>query len=154
MARNWRWPSLWQHARNWINPIITVKVKVAQLCLTLCDHMDYTVYGILQARILDWVDFPFSRGSSQLRGWTHIYCKGLASRIYQELLQVNKHKSHNAITIWAMAFNMYFSKKDILTTNKKMKWCSASLVTWKWNQNHLRTTSMTIIRKTKTSQDR
>ena len=41
-----------------------VKVKVAQSCLTLCDPMDYTVHGILQARILEWVAFPFSRGSS------------------------------------------------------------------------------------------
>ena len=41
------------------------KVKVAQLCPTLCDPMDYTVHGILQARILEWVAFPFSRGSSQ-----------------------------------------------------------------------------------------
>ena len=41
------------------------KVKVAQLCLTLCDPMDYRVHGILQARILEWVTFPFSRGSSQ-----------------------------------------------------------------------------------------
>ena len=39
-----------------------VKVKVAQSCLTLCDPMDYTVHGILQARILEWVAFPFSRG--------------------------------------------------------------------------------------------
>ena len=43
------------------------KVKVAQSCLTLCDPMDYTVHGILQARILEWVAFPFSRGSSQPR---------------------------------------------------------------------------------------
>ena len=42
------------------------KVKVAQLCLTLCDPMDCTVRGILQTRILEWVAFPFSRGSSQL----------------------------------------------------------------------------------------
>ena len=41
-----------------------VKVKVAQSCLTLCDLMDYTVYGILQARILEWIAFPFSSGSS------------------------------------------------------------------------------------------
>ena len=35
-------------------PVITiVVVKVAQSCLTLCDHMDYTVHGILQARILE-----------------------------------------------------------------------------------------------------
>ena len=44
-----------------------VKVKVAQSCLTLCDPMDYIVLGILQARILGWVAFPFSRGSSQSR---------------------------------------------------------------------------------------
>ena len=46
---------------------ISHKVKVAQLCPTLCDTMDYTVHGILQARILEWVAFPFSRGSSQPR---------------------------------------------------------------------------------------
>ena len=34
------------------------KVKVTQLCLTLCDPMGYTVHGILQARILEWVSFP------------------------------------------------------------------------------------------------
>ena len=44
-----------------------VKVEVTQLCLTLCDPIDYIVYGILQARILEWVAFPFSRGSSQPR---------------------------------------------------------------------------------------
>ena len=40
-------------------------VKVTQLCQTLWDPMDYTVHGILQSRILEWVAFPFSRGSSQ-----------------------------------------------------------------------------------------
>ena len=44
-----------------------MKVKVAQLCLTLCQPMDYTVHGILQARILEWVAFPFAMGSSQPR---------------------------------------------------------------------------------------
>ena len=44
-----------------------MKLKVAQLCLTLCDPMDYTVHGILQARILEWLAFPFSGGSSQPR---------------------------------------------------------------------------------------
>ena len=44
-----------------------MKVKVTQSCLTLCHPMDYTVHGILQARILEWVAFPFSRGSSQPR---------------------------------------------------------------------------------------
>ena len=49
-----------------------VKVKVAQTCPTLCDPMEYTVQGILQARILEWVAFPFSRGSSQPRDWIQV----------------------------------------------------------------------------------
>ena len=40
------------------------RVKATQLCPTLCDPMDYTVHGILQARILEWAAFLFSRGSS------------------------------------------------------------------------------------------
>ena len=38
-----------------------IKVKVTQSCPTLCDTGDYTVHGILQARILEWGAFPFSR---------------------------------------------------------------------------------------------
>ena len=41
--------------------IMKVKVKVAQSCPTLWDPIDYTVHGILQARILEWVAVPFSR---------------------------------------------------------------------------------------------
>ena len=49
-------------------------MEVAQLCPTLCDPMDYTVHGILQARILEWVAILFSRGSSQPRDRTQISC--------------------------------------------------------------------------------
>ena len=48
--------------------------RIAQLCLILCDPMDYTIHGILQARILEWVAFPFSRGSSQPKDQTQISC--------------------------------------------------------------------------------
>ena len=41
-----------------INLVLKVKVLVAQWCLTLCDPMDYTFHGILQARILEWVAIP------------------------------------------------------------------------------------------------
>ena len=50
----------------------SVKVKVAQSCPTLCDPMDYTIHGILQARILEWVAIPFSRGSSWPRDQTQV----------------------------------------------------------------------------------
>ena len=51
-----------------------MKVKVAQLCLTLCDPMDCIVHGILQPQILEWVAFPFSRGSSQPKDRTGVSC--------------------------------------------------------------------------------
>ena len=57
-----------------------VKVKVTQSYPTLCYPMDYTVHGILQARILEWVAFPFSRGSSQPRDQTQVSC--IAGRFF------------------------------------------------------------------------
>ena len=59
-------------AQNFLLKSSRVKVKVAQYCPTLCHPMDYTVHGILQARILKWVAFPFSRGSSQPRDRTQV----------------------------------------------------------------------------------
>ena len=44
-----------------------MKVKLTQSCLTFCNSMNYTVHGILQVRILQWVAIPFFRGSSQPR---------------------------------------------------------------------------------------
>ena len=58
--------------------IYSVKVKVAQLCPTLCNPMDWIVHGILEARILEWIAFPFSRGSSKSWDWTQVSC--IASR--------------------------------------------------------------------------
>ena len=49
-----------------------VKVKVAQSYPTLCDPVDYAVHGILQARLLEWVAFPFTRASSQPRDQTQV----------------------------------------------------------------------------------
>ena len=51
-----------------------MKVKVAQSCLTLCDRMDYTVLGFSRPeRMLEWVAFPFSWGSSQPRDQTQVF---------------------------------------------------------------------------------
>ena len=52
-------------------------MEVTHLCLTLCDPIDYTVHGIFQARILEWVAVPFSRGSSQPGGsnWGFLHCR-------------------------------------------------------------------------------
>ena len=66
-------PFPWDHPNPGIEPIslpwqvntLKVKVKVTQSCPTLCNPMDYTIHGILQARIPEWVAIPSSRGSSQ-----------------------------------------------------------------------------------------
>ena len=56
-------------------------ILVIQLCPTLRDPMDYSLpgssaHGTLQARILEWVTIPFSRGSSWSRDWTQVSCTG------------------------------------------------------------------------------
>ena len=47
--------------------VLISEVKVSQSCPILCNPMYYTIHGILQAIILEWIAFPFSRGSSQPR---------------------------------------------------------------------------------------
>ena len=66
-------------------------VKVAQSCLTLCDPMDYTIHGILQVRIPEWVAFPFSRGSLQPMDRTQV------SRIAGRLFTSWATQQHNYI---------------------------------------------------------
>ena len=75
-----------------------LKVKVSQSCLTLCHPMDYTVHGILQVRILEWVAFPFSSGSSWPRNRTRVSC--IAGRFFtnwamREALIPHIFKSYN-----------------------------------------------------------
>jgi len=55
-------------------------MKVTQSCLTICDPKNCIVPGILQARILEWAPFPFSRVSSQCRDWTQVSC--IAGRFF------------------------------------------------------------------------
>ena len=62
-----------------------VKVLIAQLCLTLCNHVDYSppgssVHGILQARILEWVAILFSRGCFWPEDRTWVSC--IAGRFF------------------------------------------------------------------------
>ena len=65
--------------------IIFCVVLVAQSCLTLCNPLDYSppgssVHEILQARILERVAIPFSKGSSQPRDQTEVSC--IAGRFF------------------------------------------------------------------------
>ena len=80
------------------------KSEVAQLCLTLCDPMDCSlpgssIHGIFQATVLEWVAISFSRGSSQPRDQTQVFC--IAGR-------------HFTIwaTWWVVVFNEMMSVKN------------------------------------------
>ena len=81
--------------------------------------MDYTVHGILQARILEWVAFPFSRGSSQPKDWTQV--SRIAGRFFSSWATVH---------VWGY---WYFSQQSwselVLHTAWHFTWCTLH-VSW------------------------
>ena len=106
-------------------------VLVAQLCPTLwkpteCSPQGSSVHGILQARILEWIAIPFSRGFSWPRDWTLVSC--IAGRFFTvwamgNILKKKKipHKwllfliqrtllpvSHTTVLQWYLCFYMVF----------------------------------------------
>ena len=61
--------------------------------------MDYTIHGLLQARILEWVAVPFSRGSSQPRNWNRVSCIAGGCRLWSIQL-TNWITSFSAFSLW------------------------------------------------------
>ena len=67
------WNDLWKaFYYYWYLRIVFEGEHLKESCPILCEPKDYTVHGILQARILERVAFPFSRGSSQPRDGTQV----------------------------------------------------------------------------------
>ena len=100
--------------------------SVVQLCVTLCDSMDYSspgssAHGFLQARILEWVAIPFSKRFSLHKDWTRVSC--IVSRFFTIwitcylIISVCKVLSvmSNSATIWTIAhqtpLSMGFSRQ-------------------------------------------
>ena len=89
-----------------------LKVLVAQLCLTPWDPMDWSpqgssVHGILQARILEWVAIPFSKGSSQPRVWTQV--SHIAGRFFTVWATREAKKEGSLATINPLFASITFS---------------------------------------------
>ena len=102
-------------------------VKVTQSCATLCDLMDYTVHGFLQARILEWVAVPFSKASSQPRDWAQVSC--IAGRFFFNWAIREAHKSLHQI--WKKHWHIFNRNWQLTSANSV--YCafnSCSLLFW------------------------
>ena len=88
------------------------QVRKCQLLshVQLCNPVDHTVHGILQARILEWGVFPFSRESSRPRNWTRLSCT--AGRFFTTELSGKPYTSL-----------FYWKKKHILSSPRHKHFC-------------------------------
>ena len=94
-------PLSWHLSSHALNPWVSWEhAKSLQSCPTLCDPMDCSspgssVHGILQARILEWVAVPSSRGSSPPRVWTRIsYVSCIGRRVLLPRVSPGKPRLH------------------------------------------------------------
>ena len=90
ISKKWHWSWGWNMC-----------AKPLQSCPTLCDPMDYilldfSVHGILQARILEWVAMPFSRGSSWYRDQIQVSC--ITGRFFLLSEPLSENESHSVMS--------------------------------------------------------
>ena len=115
--------------------------------------MDYTVHGIFQARILEWVAFPFSRGSSQLRDQTHISCPAggfftnwavREALSWNRRLEISAHKSFS-LSYYAVTSCFLFSTLLCFIFRELMFLCHWASIVWQAQAKSGRTPGIYIL---------
>ena len=122
-----------------------VKSLVAHLCPTLCDPMDWSppgssVYGILQARMLEWVAIFYSRMSSWLRDWTHVSCiagRFLTVWITREMLEAINISLPHAFSLWELPKSQSsevidYKGRYLCSFNRLIQMVTTLIKTGKW----------------------
>ena len=102
-------------------------MKAPQSCPTLGNSMDYRVHGILQARILEWVTFPFSKGSSEPRDWTLL----TSPNINWNLLVAWLGQVIYSFSVKVYSFDKIFQsflERDFSRFNEMLQWKQLALI--------------------------
>ena len=114
--------------------VLNASCMHAQSCLTLCNPMDYSppdasIHGVFQARILEWVVIPFSRGSSQSRDRTDvtsIFCIGKRIIYHWAIQEVPNTSLSFPIQPWSLLH----SWAEISLLKKQRSWLQTAWCIW------------------------
>ena len=108
----------------------TVKVKVAQLCPTLCDPMDCIVHGILQTRILEWAAVPFAREPSQPRDQTQV--SHIAGGFFTSWATRETHDEHGSKHLLGCYWKNFKYIESFHPSNKLLWWRLSLYPFYRW----------------------